>query len=945
MGVDTELAEAGHSRRAGAVTAIEDAHGSAIFGRENELATVSAFTSAASNGWGALVLEGEPGIGKTTLWHAALEQAGQRGVEVLACSPASGERQLSFAALADLLADRIADASDWLPAPQRRALEVALLLADPAGQTVDQRTIGAATLGTLRELARTRPLLLAIDDIQWLDDPSALALAFALRRLGPAVVSVLATRRVDRRDLKQTVLEAALEQRHGERLVRLPIGPLTVGALHTAIQDRLGVAFPHWVLEQLHATSGGNPFYALELANALLRQQGVPEPGRALPVPATLQDLVSERLSALPHAVQKLLAVVAALSDPTAEVVEAAGVGGAIDEAVKSGVLGVSEGGRLRFSHPMLASGAYGRLGPRARRELHRGLAELVSGEERARHLALSARGPSAEISAVVHEAARAAAGRGAIGPAAALAEQAITLTPPDQHLDLSRRRLDASAYEMRSGETARARIHLEPLLVGTVPGPIRAAALLRLARLGEESPVRSLELCRQAVAEAGNDPLGAEANQLAAEMAMLSGDIHFAIEHARTAADLAERAGETALLIESLGTLSHYETYAGSITTGLLERAVEIERTNPRPSNNYSPREILGLRLMYSDHLDEARSLLEDSLDRTTEIGDELDRLALLIHLTQLECRAGLLSRAREHATEAVAISEQTARWTHAAPLFALSLADSHLGRATEAREAGEKGLAIARSGGSEVFRVLNQWALGFLALSLGRATDADRYLQSLPDELEAMGYRNPGVRPVYADAIEARIASGHLDVGSRIDELERRGRTLDNPWARATAARCRGLLLAAQGTVEEAIGELERALAEQERCAQPLERGRTLLALGTAQRRAKHRAAARASLGQALELFDHLGAPLWAEKAASEIARIPGRVAGTDRLSETERRVAELAAEGYSNKEIASRLFVSVRAVEANLSRVYAKLGVRSRAQLASRLAREQG
>ena len=206
-------------------------------------------------------------------------------------------------------------------------------------------------------------------------------------------------------------------------------------------------------------------------------------------------------------------------------------------------------------------------------------------------------------------------------------------------------------------------------------------------------------------------------------------------------------------------------------------------------------------------------------------------------------------------------------------------------------------------------------------------------------------MGFRNPGVRPVYADAIEAQIGAGDLEVESLIDELERRGRALDYPWARAVAARCRGLLLAARGNLQAAIGELERALAEHQRSTQPLERGRTLLCLGSAYRRAKRRGDARRTLTEALELFDELGAPLWAERAAAELARVPGRAPAAGGLSETERRVAELVAEGLSNKEIAARLFVAVRTVEANLSKVYAKLGVRSRTELVGRLGRQDG
>jgi DNA-binding CsgD family transcriptional regulator len=342
----------------------------------------------------------------------------------------------------------------------------------------------------------------------------------------------------------------------------------------------------------------------------------------------------------------------------------------------------------------------------------------------------------------------------------------------------------------------------------------------------------------------------------------------------------------------------------------------------------------------MYGDRLDEARELLEGSYDAALAIGDELDRGSLLVHLTQLECRAGRLRRALEHARECTACLEQ-ADVEAAVARFPTALAAAHAGRAAEARDAARSGLADAENG-SGLFRLLNLWALGFLELSLGDVEAADRCLRELPAGLREMGYRNPGVRPVYADAIEARIQAGDLDCEEAIDRLESAGRDLDYPWALATSGRCRGLLRAARGELEAASAELERAVGKHERCPQPFELGRTLLALGAVQRRLKHRAAGRATLERALDLFDGLGAALWAEKAAAELARIPGRGPASGELTVTERRVAELVAEGLSNKEVAARLFVSVRAVEANLSKVYAKLGIRSRTELAGRLVR---
>ncbi|HXJ63979.1 MAG TPA: AAA family ATPase, partial [Actinomycetota bacterium] len=804
-----------------------------IVGREAELQRIRSFLDGTASGAATLRMLGAAGMGKTVVWQAAVNEARDSSFTVLVARPSSAETSLSFAGLGDLLGPMLDDLAPRLPAPQRDALDVALLRAPVLGSPPDPRSVATATLSAIRLLAERGPVLVAIDDRQWLDRATAEVVEFARRRLSTEPVGFLEAIRVD-----PSGPVAAGPADQTVPAIDLELEALSPGALHEVVRERFGTAFPRHTLMRIHETSGGNPFYALEIARYLLDRGDRIEPGQALPVPDGLLGILRERVGRLPGTVRRTLEVAAVVSEPTVEVVGgAAGSRGSPEErlrgAARAGLVEM-DGGRVRFTHPLLAEAVLSELEPGERRALHRRVADAVpTAEERARHLALGAEGPNATIAAVVHDAARGAAARGAIAQAAALAEQAITLTPEDDPA-LFERRLDASAYEVRGGDPARARQHLEPLLGPDVPGPVRAAALLRTARLGEESPGRSLELCLQAIAGAGGDALEAEGHQLAAEMTMLSGDIPHALEHARRAAELAERAGETGMLIESLGTLCHYETYVGRVTPGLLERAVELERAAPRPSNNYSPREILGLRLMYADRLDEARLLLEASLDWTAEIGDELDRNSLLIHLTQLECRAGRLAEAADHAREAFAISEQTGGWALAAPMFALSLAAAHRGDEQAAREAGERGLAIARSGGSEVFRLLNQWALGFLALSTGDATEAARRLRDLPAEVEAMGYRNPGVRPVDADAIEARIAVGDLDVADLVDRLEERGVAQDQPWARATAVRCRGLLLDANGDTERAIAELERALALHEGSPQPLERARTGLALG---------------------------------------------------------------------------------------------------------------
>ena len=233
----------------------------------------------------------------------------------------------------------------------------------------------------------------------------------------------------------------------------------------------------------------------------------------------------------------------------------------------------------------------------------------------------------------------------------------------------------------------------------------------------------------------------------------------------------------------------------------------------------------------------------------------------------------------------------------------------------------------------------ILARHVLGFLELSLGDAEAAGGWLADLPARVEAIGAREPMMFGVDPDLAEALVLAGDLAaaraVQARLDGL---GHELGRPWAIATALRCRGLIAAAEGRHDAAISDQEAALEVLERVGQPFERARTLLALGTAERRAKQRAAARTSLQAALALFAELGAELWAQRARAEITRLGGRrAADRDELTPTEQRVAELAADGHSNREIAAELFVSERTVEANLTRVYRKLGIRSRTQLA--------
>ncbi len=429
-----------------------------IVAREEELAALRAFVSDLEGGPAALVLEGEAGIGKSTLWLAGVEQARAAGFRVLSARPAEAERGLAHAGLGDLFDGALDDVLPALAPPGRRALEGALLLEEPAGDRVDSRALGTAVRSSLQLLAADERVVVAIDDVQWLDDATSGALRFALRRLGTADVLVLLARRVGDGS-RAAGVEQALE---AERVRQLPVGPLSVGALHRFLRDRLGRPFARQTLLRIHERSGGNPFFALELARVL---DADVDPIQPLPVPETLEELVRARISGLPAPTREALALASALGTTSQALLQRAGVSAdALEPALASRVI-ERENGTIRFSHPLLSSVLYQDLGEE-RRIVHGRIAQVVDDPLlHARHLALSRDAPDAGIAGVLDDAAALASDRGASWVAAELAEQALRLTPPDRPDARRRRALAAARAHRVAGEWTHARAIATALL------------------------------------------------------------------------------------------------------------------------------------------------------------------------------------------------------------------------------------------------------------------------------------------------------------------------------------------------------------------------------------------------------------------------------------------------------------------------------------------------
>ena len=510
-----------------------------LVGRDDELEAVVRLLDASEQLPGAVVLAGAAGIGKTALWLAGIDAAPAHGYRILSARPSEAETRFAFAGVGDLLGDAAGDLLPDLPPIQRRALEGVLLLGD-SELPADDRAVAAAFLGALRLLSGAGPLCLAVDDVQWLDAASLTAIRYALARLDREPIATLVAVRGE----MPAWLPRAVPE---ERLHTVDLGGLSVGALHELLRARLDATFPRPTLIRLWETSGGNPFFALELADALQRRGGTLSLGEELPIPASLDELLHARIDGLSSAALEVARVVAVLADPKLTLVEAA-VGARCDpglaDARDARILDL-DGERLRFTHPLLGSAVVARETPSRRRSLHARIAEIVpSTEERARHLALATAEPDAEVASLLAEAARVTQIRGAPAAAAELAEQAFRLTPPGAAAEARRRLLAAADLHAHIGNRERAVGLLEDALATAAPGDERAAVLMHLAHV-HISTAGSVAFYREALTEADDEALQAEIHLSLASMMRVSDGVARGVEHAELAVLAASRAGD----------------------------------------------------------------------------------------------------------------------------------------------------------------------------------------------------------------------------------------------------------------------------------------------------------------------------------------------------------------------------------------------------------------
>ena len=920
-----------------------------IIGRDAELEAVEAFIAVAEYP-AALMLDGEAGIGKTTLWRHALDYAMGRGFRVLSCTASSAEAQLSFTALGDLLEGSLAEVRTELPSPQRAALDVALFLAE--GEVApDPHAVARAFLSSVRRLARDGRVVVAVDDVQWLDAGSRAVLEFAVRRLRTETIMLVLARRI-----ASTQVSVPFELDRAawrDRVHRLDVGPLSVGAVQRLVLQRLDLTFPRPALLRLHEISGGNPFFALELGRALERTGGRIAAGEALPVPRRLQDLVRDRLESLAHGTLEVVQLAATLARPTVLLLAAATASDAdeLDRAIAAGVIEI-EGDRVRFTHPLLASTAYAMLTPARRRAVHELLAGVVEDpEERMRHLALVATTPEESVAAELDVAAERARARGARAAAAELLEHAARLTPPGLASEQRRRTRDAAYLHFESGDTSRGRAMLEALATELPAGPERAAVLVRLGltRAYDDDLHAATDLFLQAEKEAGeNSRLRAEAlNNVASMLFRRRERLSEAVDYAKTAVSLAREADDRSLIADALGqqilaeaTLGRPEAHA------TVDEAMALQPENEEARLLSQPKWIAAIVRMWWEDLEYARRAYDELIGRGHASGEDALLPYVYILAAQNACLLGDFGRAVSQAQAGIELAEQAGEETLASYALALrAFADAHRGEVAAAQEAADSALEAGRRTRGTPTLFFASAAAGLLALSLGRPEEAADRLRPIVDFARAERIAEPGLTRFAIDYAEALIELGRLDEAEEIvGWYESNARRLGRHGALAAALRCNGLSAAARGDLDAGLDSFEAALAEHDLSSIPFDRARTLLAQGATFRRAKQKRLARETLELAKAEFDRLGAQLWIERSDAELARVSGRKPSKSGLTPTELRVAELAAEGLSTKAVAAALFVSPKTVEGHLSKIYAKLGIHSRAELARALSRER-
>ncbi|TQF01234.1 AAA family ATPase [Kitasatospora acidiphila] len=933
-----------------------------------------------------VLLLGPPRIGRSRLLEQLVAHGRAIGVRVLRCSPVAAEQALPFMGLIDLLEDVDDEALDRLPAGQGDALRAALLRGGQpdAGQLGDAR-VPLAVLTLLRQLADQGPVWLVVDDLHWVDEPTARVLGFVARRIGGTLLRMVAGEPV------AAGRGPAFASLCPPGTARLTVPPLTPAELAVLLAEHAGQPLPSATVREIARVARGNPGDALELLRTL-PPDGLPfnapaanggssdglsgwvhgGPNRAPTAAEPPGGHHAELLRTLPEPAREALLLVSAAARPDLTLLATAGgpsVTVELETAERLGMLRIAPDGQVVFDSPALGRAVYAEAGGRSRRNAHARLAAAETEPvERARHRALANPARDEEVARSLMTAAATARRRSAPGTAAELAALAVARTPVEQPELRTERRLTAADYAVDAGHRDAARAEAQALLEEPDP-EVRVRARLVLLRCAGQSLEHEGGLIRDGLAEAAAaDSPGLEARLRCwqADRDLLAGRLDQAEAAAGRAADLAAAANQPETQLEALTTLAYLRRLGGDPRAeSTLALALETARANG--IDDVRLREALMTEAVFHLHanrLAAAESSLLELLRRFTgQLGME-ELIDVTIQLAGVRIRAADCAGALRAARQVAALHarrlgvEQTgedgygAAFEEAGPVAYVTAAAESVGGSLElARQLAQRGARTAELEGDRFWLLWNLTVLGRVHLMGEEPEAAVRALRKALDIERAMGIVDPGVGRWHADLVEALVCQGGRaaldEARALLDQVTEAARRLDREAVLGCLERAEALWHLAHGEHAEAAALLERAVARLRSEGVPLELARALAAQAQLERRRRRQGAARSAADEALRICQDTGAAAWLGPIKRRIqgggggragaARQPADASGAVLLTPSEQRIAALAADGATNREIAAACYISVKTVEASLSRVYRKLGVRSRTELA--------
>ncbi len=907
-----------------------------VVGREEEIARIGQLLGSARSGRsGVLALKGEPGIGKSALLDRACEQAAD--MRVLRARGVQSEAHIPFAGLADLLRPALF-LLDRLPGPQAEALQGALALIPSRSQ--DRFAIGSATLSLLVAYAETGPVLVMVDDAQWVDGSSEDALAFAFRRLVADPLAVLvAVRSGEASLLADTALEeielAGLDLAQASELVNAVAAPV-----HGHLLGRL------------HRDTGGNPLALVEAArqvDVLRRHNPIDTP---LPIVTSVSQIYIDRIRSLGDRAAAAV-LVAAATDLTdlAVLARAANALGAdvadLVEAEDARLLTAGDGS-VEFAHPLIRSAVYNDASPERRRKAHRALADALPDREadrRAWHLAQAALGPDPLACSALTQAAERALERNAYEVGARAFERSSQLAGTDGSRAELLYRAARSAWDAGLPDRATALIDQAEGLPSDESVSIALEHLLGQIAAGQGPVAEGLEHLLNAARRSAQTSTDTAVVILAEAVraAFFAGDAATMLKAANFVETLQSRVvSERSVFYAAMAEGMAY-TFCGrpGIGSKRLHDAIDIAVTVVAPDDPdwHAWTALCNLWLRESGA---RRGLVE----RGTELARSRTALRPLLHLLFYlaidQAAAERWPDAEAGLHQVIAIARETGQRTHlSAALGRLAWLEARQGQEGACLDHAEESLSIASDLGLQLCEIWAHAALGELHLAQGRTEQAVERFTIQQSLLFSCGIKDVDLSPA-PELVDLRLRTGAISEATELAaDYQKQAAEKGLPWALARAARASGLL-APELEMDLAF---EQALAAHDQTPDRFETARTRLAYGSRLRRARQRIRAREQLRAAVEIFDQLGARPWAELARVELAATGEKararnVSTRNDLTPQELQIAVLLSAGRTTRETASALFLSPKTIEYHLRNVYRKLDCRNREELAAAL-----